>query len=115
MKSYEQIRTIRSNIRDQLRQVIQRYAPSEQSYTWQVLDMLTEEADYEQRRQLEQWLLLLRDMRLLMQEPPQKIDIAMRIIFKQDDVVADQLKIDLSRLRLVERHGESKLELMKAY
>ena len=39
----------------------------------------------------------------------------MLISFKQDRVSTDELKIDLSPLRLMEKYGERKLELMKEY
>lgn len=103
------------NIFRQLREVTQRYIPTERSDTWHVLDMVAEEEDYEQRHLLEQGLLVLAKLELLLLQSPQNHESAMRIMFKQDDVPSDQLEIDLSRLRLVKRHGERKLELMKAY
>ena len=99
----------------QLREVIQRFASVERSDTRQVVDMLAEEEDYEQRHLLEQELLLLSKLELLSLQSPQKQENAMRILFKQGDVPGDQLDIDLSRLRLVKRHSERKLELIQAY
>lgn len=103
------------NIFRQLREIIRRYAPFERSDTWQVLDMLAEEEDYEQRNMLDQGLLLLAKLELLSLQSPQKQESAMRILFKQGDVPCGHLDIDLSRLRLVKRHGERKLELIKDF
>ena len=113
--SSEQATSICKNIFRQLREVIQCYASVERSDTWQVVDMLAEEEDYVQRHLLEQGLLLLAKLELLSLQSPQKQESAMRILFKQGDVPGDQLDIDLSRLRLVKRHSERKLELIQTY
>ncbi|HJT58558.1 MAG TPA: ATP-dependent helicase [Ktedonobacteraceae bacterium] len=115
LRSAEQFKNTSKRLFQRLRQVLQRYAPVEQNEAWHVLDMLFEEANYERRSLLKQLFQLLKKLELIAEETLQQTDIALQIIFKQDDVSAEQLRIDLSRLRLVESHNERKLELMKAF
>jgi len=107
---------IRLNLFQQLWQIIQYYTPEKQCENWQSLDMLMKEADYVQRGQLEQYLLLFKELGMLSLEQPRKQDdTAMRIIFKQENISDEQLTIDLSGLHLIERNNRRKLELMKEY
>ena len=105
------------NIFQQLREIIRRFAPTKLSDSdpWQVVDMLIEEKNYEQRALLEQGFLLLANLELLLLHSPEHQKSPMRIRFRQDDVPGDQLDVDLSRLRLVKKQNEHKLELMKMY
>jgi RecQ family ATP-dependent DNA helicase len=102
-------------IRDQLRYMVRQYAPDKQTDEWHMLDMLAEIPDPHERSQVEEYFRLLKELDIIILETPQESKSAMRIIFKQDDVSDDELTMDLSRLRLIERYNERKLELMKTY
>lgn len=120
LKSYDPSFTTCRDICERLRQIIQRYdAPESVGKDWQVVDMLTKEADPMQRSQSGQLLRLLEKLQILSlastEASTDKNENAMRIIFQQDDIAPDQLTIDLKRLHLVERHNERKLELMREY
>lgn len=113
--SINQAETACKYIFQQLHRVIQRLFPEKQNDTWEMLNMLAEETDYEQREQLSQQVLLLFELGLLKQDSLQQEHVAICIIFKQNNVSDDLLDIDLSRLRQVAKQGVRKLDLMKAY
>jgi len=99
----------------QLRLMIECYAPAEPKDACQALDLLTEEVDYTHRAFLQQGFLLFNKLGLLSLESLHDGDTAQQIVFKQDGVSADQLEVNLSQLRLIERHRRRKLELMQEY
>jgi len=120
LKSYDPSFTPCRHICEQLRQIIQRYdAPESVGKDWQIVDMLTKEADPMQRNQSGQLLRLLAKLQILSlastEASTDKNESAMRIIFQQGNIAPDQLTIDLKRLHLVERYNERKLELMREY
>ncbi len=102
-------------IRNQLYRTIRRFAYDTASNEWQAVDMLREAPDYEERQLLKQQFIWLKELDLLsfLEEP--KRDVPMCITFKQGRLSTDQLWIDLSSLRLSERYGEKKLEVLREY
>src|SRR5256885_17085039 len=109
----DKIQQIFNNIGSQLCDVVGRFALDVVKDEWQLVDLLREMPDWEDRQRLKQQLNLLEVIELLEEtkELESDLNIAMHISFEQDYITRDQLKIDLTSLRRTERYGERKLEL----
>ncbi len=117
LKPFDKIQQIFNNIGSQLCDVVGRFALDVVKDEWQLVDLLREMPDWEDRQRLKQQLNLLEVIELLEEtkELESDLNIAMHISFEQDYITRDQLKIDLTSLRRTERYGERKLELMREY
>lgn len=78
-------------------------------------DLVIEVPDRIARQQLHQALHWLELLGLLDLPKVDEHEITMRIAFLQENVSPNQIKIDLTTLRSVERYGERKLKLMHKY
>jgi superfamily I DNA/RNA helicase len=123
LKPHQEFQQARFGLRKLLKQLIDQFAyeeksgNSQQTEIWEFVDILKAACDNESRQQLQWGLHLLEVLGLLKirQIEKSKEDIAMRISFKQQCLVTDQMKPNLSVLRQVERAAQRKLDLMKEY
>lgn len=117
LKPFDKIHKIFNDIRSQLCDVVRKFAPDVVKDEWQLVDLLREMPDWEDRQRLKRQLSLLEVLELLKEtkELESVQNIAMRISFKQDNITRNKFKIDLTSLRRIERYDERKLELMREY
>lgn len=84
-------------------------------HDWHVIDVFALGLGYDQRRDFHRQLQLLEVLGLLKYISDPALGQAMHITLLQLPVPLDQLKIDISSLRLQERHAHSKRKLMEHY
>jgi RecQ family ATP-dependent DNA helicase len=85
------------------------------SHEWQKFDLLKLIPDYRRRQRFHRQLLLLNMLGLLKYISDPSLGLALRVTFKQPYATRDQLKIDLTSLRLKETYDKHKLKLMERY
>ena len=111
----DEIINMLQKLRNQLLQPIQRFGYDVLTDEWCYADLLTEAPDYVERQLLNRSLLWLNILGLLTFHEEGQRGVVMRVNFLQDIASSDDLEIDLTSLRLVERYGESKLAIMRDY
>jgi superfamily II DNA helicase RecQ/superfamily I DNA/RNA helicase/tetratricopeptide (TPR) repeat protein len=111
----DEIINMLQKLRNQLLQPVQRFGYDELTDEWCYVDLLTEAPDYVERQQLNRSLLWLSILGLLTFHEEGQRAVVMRVNFLQDIASSDDLEIDLTSLRLVERYGESKLAIVRDY